>query len=160
MVLVEGNKIPSTGLQSQLETILCTPSVTAQFLLPTLMVRIASSAACQAAFTTSARRPVAGFAAVAPTTSVSALMAAKPSMCAPSWILTTSSLARTCDDRGSDLREIFSMGKWRGITVIADFIVLEGRKVCHRVVDGDAGGERETLFLARIRRSQRKLSAN
>jgi len=30
--------------------------------------------------------------------------------------------------------------------VIADFIVLEGRKVCHRVVDGDAGGKRETFF--------------
>jgi len=114
IVPVKENEIPSTGLQSQLEAILCTPSVTAQFLLPTLMVRIASSAACQAAFTTSARRPVVGFAAVAPTTSVSALMAAKPSMCAPSWILTTSSLARTCDERGSDLREIFSTSERRG----------------------------------------------
>ena len=34
--------------------------------------------------------------------------------------------------------------------MIADFIVLEGRKVCNRVVDGDAGGKRESFFLAKI----------
>ena len=78
-------------------------SVTAQFLFPTLRVRIAASAAVQAAFKTSARRPVTGFSAFAPITMVSPLMAANPSICAPNWILTTSPFARTWSAWGSDL---------------------------------------------------------
>ena len=75
--------LPSTGLQSHKVVVRPTISVTAQFLFPTLTVRIAASAAVQAAFKTSARRPVTGFSAVAPITIVSPLMAANPSMCAP-----------------------------------------------------------------------------
>ena len=78
------NGIPSTGLQSHTDDVRPTISVTAQFLFPTLRVLIAASAAVQAAFKTSARRPVTGFSALAPTTIVSPLMAAYPSMCAPS----------------------------------------------------------------------------
>lgn len=59
---------------------------------------------------TSARRPVTGLEASAPTTMVSALMEAKPSMCAPSWIFTTSSLARTWEAWGSELQQ---RCKWR-----------------------------------------------
>lgn len=44
-----------------------------------------------------------GFSGVAPTTMVSALMAANPSIWAPSWILTTSSLANAWEDNGSEL---------------------------------------------------------
>lgn len=77
-------ELPSTGLQSHEDETRFTTSVTAQFLFPTLIVRIAISAACHAALTTSARLPVTGFSAVAPMTIVSALMAAKPSIWAPS----------------------------------------------------------------------------
>ena len=75
--------VPSTGLQSHRDDVRATISVTAQFLFPTLRVRIAASAAVQAAFKTSARRPVTGSSALAPTTMVSPAMAAYPSMCAP-----------------------------------------------------------------------------
>lgn len=95
--------IPSTGLQSHADDVRPTISVTAQFLFPTLTVRIAASAAVQAALKTSARRPVTGFSAFAPITMVSALMAANPSMWAPNWILTTSPFARTWEACGSDL---------------------------------------------------------
>ena len=93
---------PSTGLQSQVVAILSTASVTAQFLFPTFTRRIAASAAVHAALITSAFLPVTGSAAEAPTTSVSALTAAKPSMCAPTCSLTTSPLARACSASASD----------------------------------------------------------
>ena len=72
--------IPSTGLQPQVWTVLATPSVTAQFLCPTLTSLMATSAAVHAALITSAWRPVTGSAADAPTTIVSAVMAANPSI--------------------------------------------------------------------------------
>lgn len=96
-----------------------TASVTAQFLPPTLTKRIATSAAVHAAFNVSARLrsfqqsaktfrqifnlPVAGFSADAPTTIVSAEMDANPSIWAPTCNLTTSSLAKACVERGSEL---------------------------------------------------------
>lgn len=72
--------LPSTGLVLNAFAALVTMSVTAQFFVPTLMVRIAASAAVHAARIASALRPVIGFSAEAPTTMVSALIAAKPSI--------------------------------------------------------------------------------
>ena len=91
-------------MQSNAAAILPTASVTAQFLFPTLTRRIAASAAVHAAAIASALRPVTGAAADAPTTSVSALTAAKPSMCAPRWSLTTSPAASVCEEDGSEAR--------------------------------------------------------
>ena len=96
------SNIPSTGLQSHAAAILPTVSVTVQFLLPTLTRRMAASAAVYAALSTSAFLPVTGSLADAPTTRVSALTAAKPSIWAPTCSLTTSPLARVCDDSGSE----------------------------------------------------------
>lgn len=95
---------PSTGLQFHAVATLLTASVTCQFLLPTRTRRIATSAAVHAARSASARRPVTGLSRVAPTTIVSALIAAKPSMCAPRCNFTTSPLASFCSESGSELR--------------------------------------------------------
>jgi hypothetical protein len=102
---------PSTGLQSHAAATLLTASVTCQFLLPTRTRRIATSAAVHAARNASARRPVTGLANVAPTTIVSALIAAKPSMCAPRCTFTTSPLASFCADSGSELRACDCQGR-------------------------------------------------
>lgn len=96
---------PSTGLQSHAAATLLTASVTCQFLLPTRTRRIATSAAVHAARSASARRPVTGLSGVAPTTIVSALIAANPSMCAPRCNFTTSPLASFCSESGSELCE-------------------------------------------------------
>jgi hypothetical protein len=83
---------------------LLTASVTVQFFSPALIRRSATSAAVQAALRASARGPVTGFSSDAPTTSVSALTEAKPSMCAPTWILITSSFDSVNDESVSELR--------------------------------------------------------
>ena len=92
---------------------------------------MATSAACQAALTASARRPVAGSSGVAPTTRVSALIAANPSMCAPSWIFTTSPFARVWFESVSELWRGGGEGGEGGGKAHA----RKGREVRHGIVD-------------------------
>lgn len=94
--------VPSTGLHPHVAAVFATASLTAQFLFPTLTTRIATSAAVHAALTTSALRPLAGSSVLAPTTSVSALTAAKPSTCAPRCSLTTSPFWSVWPAEGSE----------------------------------------------------------
>lgn len=82
--------IPSTALQPNCLMAFSTSLDTSVVIAPGFSNLIAASAPVKAALIASAAGPSAGLLLSAPTTMVSALMAGKPSMCAPSWILTTS----------------------------------------------------------------------